>query len=195
MPQAFAQTAPHGGSAAGETHTTTQTQVGHETKKVLPQLNPADFAPQLVWLALSFIALYVIMSRIALPRVGGILEERAGRIASDLAAAAQLREQTQQAIADYEKALADARAGAQQIARKAREDISADIDRERSAVDKQIAEKMAGAEKSVNALKESAFQHIEEIATETADALIARLLSKPVDRAETQQAVKEALGK
>jgi F-type H+-transporting ATPase subunit b len=161
----------------------------------MPQLNIADFAPQLFWLALSFIALYFIMARAALPRIANVLEERAGRIAADLAAAAQLREQTQQAIADYEKALADARAGAQQIARKAREDISADIGRERSAVDNQIAEKMADAEKSVKTFKESAFQHIEEIATETADALIARLLSKPVDRAETQQAVKEALGK
>ena len=72
---------------------------------------------------MSFIALYFIMSRAALPRIANVLEERAGRIAADLAAAAQLREQTQQAIADYEQALADARAGAQSIARKAREEI------------------------------------------------------------------------
>jgi F-type H+-transporting ATPase subunit b len=195
MPQAFAQTAPHGGPAAGETHTTTQAQVGHETKKVLPQLNPADFAPQLVWLALSFIALYLIMSRIALPRVGSVLEERANRIASDLKVAAQLREDTQKAIADYEKALADAKTSAQQIARKAREEITADINQERAAVDKQIADKAAGAEKSINALKESALQHIEAIAAETAEAVVARILSKPADSSETRRAVKEALGK
>jgi F-type H+-transporting ATPase subunit b len=195
MPQALAQTAPHGGSAVEGTHATTQAEVGHETKKVLPQLNPADFAPQLVWLAISFVALYVIMSRIALPRVGAVLEERANRIATDLNVAAQLRDETQKAIADYEKALADAKASGQQIARKARDEITADIDRERAEVDRQIAEKAASAEKSINALRESAIGHVEEIAAQTAEAVIARILSKPADTSETRRAVKEALGK
>lgn len=161
----------------------------------MPQLNFQDFAPQLFWLAVSFVLLYFLMSRVALPRVGTILEERRNRIAADLAAAAQLREETEQALADYEKALADAKASAQKIARESREEMNANIERERAAVDAQMAEKMADAEKSVTALKESALSHIGEIATETTDALIARLLSKQVERSEIQSAVKEALGK
>ena len=161
----------------------------------MPQLNFQDFAPQLFWLAVSFVLLYLLMSRVALPRVGNILEERRNRIAADLAAAAQLREETEQALADYEKALADAKANAQKIARESREEMNASVERERAAVDAQIAGKMADAEKSVTALKETALDHIEEIATETTDALVARLLSKQVDRSELQSAVKEALGK
>jgi F-type H+-transporting ATPase subunit b len=161
----------------------------------MPQLNVQDFAPQLFWLALTFILLYLIMSRIALPRVGQVLEQRSNRIATDLATAAQLREDTEKAIADYERALAEARAGAHQIARKAREEMNADIERERSGVDRQISEKLAGAEKHINALKESALGHIEQIATETAEAIVARLLGKSVKKSDLQGAVKEALGK
>ena len=160
----------------------------------MPQLNFQDFAPQLFWLAVSFVVLYLIMSRIALPRVGSILEERSNRIAADLAAAAQLREDTEKAIADYEEALADAKARAQQIAREAREKMTADIEQERATVDKQISEKMADAEERITSLKESALGHVDEIAVETTEALIARLLGKQVDRSEIQGAVKEALG-
>ncbi len=160
----------------------------------MPQLNFQDFAPQLFWLAVSFVVLYLIMSRIALPRVGSILEERSNRISADFAAAAKLREDTEKAIADYEKALADAKARAQQIAREAREKMTADIEQERATVDRQISEKMADAEERITSLKESALSHVDEIAVETTEALIARLLGKPVDRSEIQGAVKEALG-
>ncbi len=161
----------------------------------MPQLNFHDFPPQLFWLALTFILLYLIMSRVALPRVGNILEERRNRISGDLTTAAQLREETDQAIADYEKALAEARANAHQIGRKAREEIAADMERERAAVDAKIAEKMTGAEKRINELKETALGHVEQIAAETAEALVARLLGKPVGKSDLQSAVKEALGK
>jgi F-type H+-transporting ATPase subunit b len=161
----------------------------------MPQLDINNFAPQLFWLAISFILLYLLMSRFALPRVGHILEERQARIAGDLAAAAKLREETQQAISDYEKALADAKARAQAIARQAREEIAADVARQRAAVDEQISAKTADAEKRINALKDSAIGHIGEIATETAEAIVARLLGKRVDRAELQGAINEVLGK
>jgi len=161
----------------------------------MPQLDIQDFAPQIVWLVLTFIGLYFIMSRVALPRVGTILEERRSRISADLAAAAQLREETDKAIQDYEKALADAKSRAQEIGRQAREEIAADIERERAKVDETINQKLADAEKRITEMKEAAIAHVEEIATETADALVARILSKQPKRSELQSAVKEALGK
>jgi F-type H+-transporting ATPase subunit b len=161
----------------------------------MPQLDVNDFAPQLIWLAISFILLYLIMSRLALPRVGSILDERAGRIAGDLATAAKLREDTAQAIADYEKALADAKARAQAIARKAREEITADVEARRAESDAQNAARLGDAEKRITALKESALTNVGEIAIETAEALVARLLGKPVNRKDLQVAVNEALGK
>lgn len=161
----------------------------------MPQLNINDFAPQLVWLAISFVLLYLIMSRVALPRVGHILEERRSRIAGDLAAAAKLREDTEKAIADYEQALADAKARAQAIARQARDEMTRDIERQRAEVDQTIAAQTADAEKRINMMKEAALSHVGEIATDTAEALIARLLGKTVARSELQGAVNEVLGK
>jgi F-type H+-transporting ATPase subunit b len=161
----------------------------------MPQLNINDFAPQLIWLAISFVALYLIMSRVALPRVGQILEERANRIAGDLAAAAKLREDTEKAIADYEQALADAKARAQGIARQARDEMTRDIERQRAEVDHTIAAQTSDAEKRINTMKEAALSHVGEIATDTAEALLARLLGKTVPRSELQGAVNEALGK
>ncbi len=161
----------------------------------MPQLNINDFAPQLIWLAISFVLLYLIMSRLALPRVGQILEERSSRIAGDLAAAAKLREDTEKAIADYEQALADAKARAQAIARQARDEMTRDIERQRAELDQTIAAQTAAAEKRINAMKEAALSHVGEIATDTAEALIARLLGKTVPRSELRGAVNEALGK
>jgi F-type H+-transporting ATPase subunit b len=161
----------------------------------MPQLNINDFAPQLIWLAISFVLLYLIMSRLALPRVGQILEERGGRIAGDLAAASKLREDTRQAIAHYEQALAEAKVRAQGIARQARDEMTRDIERQRAEADQTIAGRTADAEKRINLMKEAALSHVGEIATDTAEALVARLLGKKVDRSELQGAVNEALGK
>lgn len=160
----------------------------------MPQLNFLDFGPQLFWLALTFIVLYLLLSRVALPRVGNILDERKGRIEADLGAARTLREETDKAIADYETALADAKARGQQIGRKAREEMSAEIDRQRAEVDRQINEKLADAEKSISTLKASALSHTDEIATELTEDLVARLLGRKVDRNSVAGAVQEALG-
>lgn len=161
----------------------------------MPQLNIQDFAPQLVWLAIAFVLLYLIMSRLALPGIGKVLDERRARIEGDLAAAARLSDETQTAISDYEKALADARARGQSIARQTREEVAGDLAKRRAEIDAQINEKMAGAEQRIIELKKSAVGHIGEIAAETADALVARFAGKSVARAELAEAVNEVLGK
>jgi F-type H+-transporting ATPase subunit b len=161
----------------------------------MPQLNINDFAPQLVWLAISFVLLYLIMSRLALPRVGQVLAERRRRIEGDLAAAARLRDDTAKAIADYERALADAKARGQAIAAQARDEMTRDIECQRAEADSTLSAKSADAEIRINTVKEAALSHVGEIATETAEALLVRLLGRSVDRSELQGAVNEALGK
>ncbi|MBN2752193.1 MAG: F0F1 ATP synthase subunit B', partial [Rhodospirillaceae bacterium] len=79
----------------------------------MPQFDPTSFPSQLFWLATTFIALYVLMSKVALPRIGDILEERQKRISDDLDMAERLKTETEAAIAVYEKALSDARVTAQ----------------------------------------------------------------------------------
>src|SRR5438477_13060171 len=81
-----------------------------------PPFQSETFASQLLWLAITFIALYLLMSRVALPRIGTILDKRKGRIDGDLAEAARLKDQSDAAIAAYEKSLADARSRAQTLA-------------------------------------------------------------------------------
>lgn len=160
----------------------------------MPQLKFDDFGPQLFWLALTFAVLYLILSRIALPRVGNILEERRGRIEADLASARTLREETDKAIADYEKAIAEAKARAQGIGHQTREEMTAEINRQRADVDRQIEQKMADAEKSIKAVKDTALGHTDEIATELTEEVVARLIGKPVDRETLVGAVQQALG-
>jgi len=161
----------------------------------MPQLAYYTFAPQLIWLAISFIALYLIMSRLVLPRVGAIIEERHGQIAGDIAEATRLRDETAKALADYEQALAAAKQRAQGIAGQVRQEITANIARQRAAIDLQLGAKAADAERRITSLKEEAFTHIGEIAGETAQAVVARLLGKSINSVDLQAAVNEALGK
>jgi F-type H+-transporting ATPase subunit b len=161
----------------------------------MPQLNIPDFAPQLIWLAISFVVLYLIMSRVALPGISQVLEDRQGRIADDLGEAARLRDATEAAIAQYEEALAAARARAQAIARQAREEMSSEIEKHRAEIDAQINGRMADAEKRITEVKDAALAHVGEIAADTAEALVARFTGKPVARPELMSAVNEVLGK
>jgi F-type H+-transporting ATPase subunit b len=163
--------------------------------KLPPWLEPVTFAPQVIWLAIFFIALYLILSRIALPRVGAVLDQRASRLSDDLAEAARLRDDTAAAIASYEQALVAAKARGHAIAAKNREEIAEDLIRQRHEADEQIGAKLADAEMRIHVLKNEASVQIGEIATETAHAVVARLLGATVDKAELQGAVNEALGK
>jgi F-type H+-transporting ATPase subunit b len=86
-----------------------------------PPFQSETFASQLVWLAVAFVLLYVLMSKLALPRVASIIEARQKRIEGDLAEAGLLKTQSDEAMAAYEKALADARARAQSIANETRD--------------------------------------------------------------------------
>src|SRR5689334_3829118 len=90
---------------------------GHRT---FPPFEKETFASQILWLVIVFIALYVIMARVALPRIGGILEQRKGRIDGDLAQAERLKEESDATFAAYEKVLSDARGRAQSLAGEAR---------------------------------------------------------------------------
>ena len=92
----------------------------------MPQLDPAFFAPQLFWLAVSFIVLYVLMSRLAMPQIAGVLKQREDKIQGDLETAQRLKDETKSVIAAYEKALADARGEAQALARQTSDAASAE---------------------------------------------------------------------
>lgn len=157
--------------------------------KGLPQLDTRYFTPQLFWLVVTFVGLFLVMSRIALPRVGDVIEKRRSRIKYDLDAAAHLKDETGKALADYEKALADARADASIFAKEARENLASEIEAEHRRVGDEIAAKLRDADSRVAATQSEALSAIGDIAMETTRALVEKLVGRDV----TAEDVKEVL--
>ena len=159
--------------AEGETHAATEEHAG-----AFPPFDPAGFGGQLFWLAITFAALYLVMSRVALPRIGGILETRRTRIEGDLKEAERLRVETDRALASYEAALAEARQNAHAIAEETRSSIKSDIDNKRKSVETELAGRVADAESSIQQSKAAALGNVDAIAAETAQELVGKLSGK-----------------
>lgn len=164
-----------GHDPTADTHSTAEVHAD-ESHGVFPPFDPATFPSQLLWLAITFGALYVVMSRVALPRLGGILENRKALIDADLAAADADRAKTDAAIASYETALAAAKSNAQAIATQTREAINADLAAKRAAAENDLASKVSAAEARIAGTKAEALTHVDEIAAETAQAVVAQLV-------------------
>ncbi|SFV36880.1 F0F1 ATP synthase subunit B' [Hyphomicrobium facile] len=160
----------------------------------LPQLNTHHFAPQLFWLVLTFVTLLFVMWKIALPRVADVLEERRDRIKRDLDAASRLKGDTDKALADYEKALADARSNASGIAKDTREKLAAETETERHRVDDQIAAKLREADKRIAATKSKATSAIGDIATDTARAVVEKLIGQNVSSDDVKKVLRPVAG-
>jgi F-type H+-transporting ATPase subunit b len=161
-------------------------------KPGLPQLNPNDFAPQLFWLAITFGLLYLIMSRVALPRIGEVIEERRDRIQRDLDEAVRLKAETDAALKAYEQSLADARGKAQGLAKATRDKLAAETDSERHRVEGELNAKLAETEKRIAATKAQALASVDEIAASTASDIVSRLTGKSVSDDEVRQALARA---
>src|SRR5437588_3936482 len=140
-----------------------------------PPFQKETFASQLLWLALIFVALYLLMSRIALPRVGSILETRRQRIEDDLAEAQRFKDASDAAIAAHEKALADARGRAQALANETRAKAAAAADARRKEVDAKLHDRIREAEKAIAVTRSSAMANLRSMAVEAAGAIVERL--------------------
>ena len=173
------------------TNSNTEQPSGH--KVPFPPFNPPTFASQLFWLVIAFVVLYVLMAKVALPRLGGIIEDRQKRIADDLAGAASLKAESDAAIAAYEKALADARARAQIIANETRERQAAAAEATRKKLEGELNVKLAEAEKTIAATKQAAMLNVRGIAADATKAIVERLIgTAPADGA-VDKAVADAL--
>jgi F-type H+-transporting ATPase subunit b len=164
----------------------------HEEKSGLPQLNPADFSPQLIWLALTFVVLYLILARVALPRIGEVLDERRDRVQRDLDAAERFKADTDAALAAYEKALSDAHGKASSMAKDMRDKLTAESNKERAQVEGELAARLTEAEGRIANTKAKALQSVNEIAAETASAVVGKLLGEEVSPAEVKKVLQPA---
>ena len=162
-------------SAATPAATTASTAVPAEAPTVFPPFDPSTFASQILWFAITFAVLYVVMSRVAIPQIGSILDKRQARIDGDLKEAERLRGETDKAVAAYETALATARKNAHGIAEETRASIKADLDGKRKVVEDDLSKKVAEAESRISKNKADALGRVGEIASDTAAALVTQL--------------------
>src|SRR4029077_9141506 len=128
-----------------------------------------------VSLAIAFVALYLIVSKIALPRVGAVIDARQDTIEGDLAAAQKLKDESDAALKAYESELAAARSRAQAISNETRETLNAASEAERKKLEGQLAAKLAQAEKQIAATRETAMRNVRGIAADAASAIVQRL--------------------
>jgi F-type H+-transporting ATPase subunit b len=195
---AHAQEEPHGEPAAvdahdaSETHATTEAH-GGEHGDAFPPFDPATFGSQLIWLAITFGLLFFLMKRVALPRIGAILENRSNRIAGDLAEAGRLKEETDAAIAAYEQALAAARQSAHSIGQEARDAAKAGIDADRKRIEADLQGRLDAADARIAEVKNRALAQVDAIARDAADAIIETLSGTRAGGAEIAGAVEAAM--
>jgi F-type H+-transporting ATPase subunit b len=158
-----------------------------------PPFDSHTFASQLFWLTLTFIALYLLMSRIALPRIGSILEARRQRVADDLAEAQRFKDASDAAIAAHEKALAEARGRAQALANETRAKATAAAEARRKEVDAKLHAHIAEAEKTIAGTRSAAMGNVRSIASEAAGAIVERLTGIAPASEDVAEAVSNVL--
>ena len=164
-----------------------------ELGRGFPPFEKQTFPSQLFWFALIFIVLYLLMSRIALPRIGSILEDRRKQVEGDLAEAQRLKEASDAAIAAHEKALAEARVRAQALANETREKAAAAAEARRKEVDATLHARIAEAEKTIAATRSAAMTNVHGIASEAAAAIVERLIGIAPGSQQVAEAVGDAL--
>lgn len=155
----------------------------------MPQLNFETFPNQIFWLAVALVIVFFIVSKVILPRIGGVLEERHGMISGYLAQAADFKQQAEQAKADFEAAQAEARAEAQRIAAEAKAAIQKDLDKAIAKADAEIAAKTAESEKAIAEIRAGAIENVHAVATATAGEIVAALMPSVADDAAVADAV------
>jgi F-type H+-transporting ATPase subunit b len=181
----------HGDAKSQKTGAHTEADGGHGGG--FPPFEGSTFASQLVSLLIAFVALYLIVSRIALPRVGSLLDERQNAIDGDLAAAQKLKDESDAALKAYESELAAARARAQAISTETRDKLNAAAEAERKTLEGRLAVKLADAEKTIASTREAAMRNVRGIAAEAAAAIVQRLTGVVPDADAVDSAVDASL--
>ena len=179
----------HGGAKGAAAHT--EADGGH--KAPFPPFQKDTFASQLVSLLIAFVALYLIVSRIALPRVGKTIDDRENAIEGDLAEARKLKDASDAALKAYETELASARARAQGIGAETREKLNAASEVERKRLEDRLSQKLAEAEKTIASTREAAMRNVRGIAADAAAAIVQRLTGVVPDGKSVESAVDASL--
>ena len=159
----------------------------------MPQLDLATFPPQLVWLTITFVALYAVMALVGLPRVGGIIAKRRDRITGDLDKAQRMKAEAEAVIAAYERALSEARAKAQQALRETAERLAAEAVEQQRRLAESLNAETARAERRIAEAKATALQGVRELAADVAHDAANKLAGAAVEVSRVNAAVDAVL--
>src|SRR5262245_5129237 len=160
----------------------------------MPQLDVNAWLPQLFWLAVTFLVLYFIISKVVIPRTGGVIAGRQNQIDNDLASAQRFKSDTDKAVAEYEKALAAARERAHVIAQETRDKLNGEVDTARAKLEGELTGKIAAAEKAIQATRSQAMASVSDLAADIAADIVSRLTGTSVTKADAANAVAKAQG-
>jgi F-type H+-transporting ATPase subunit b len=172
---------------------TAHTSAGDGHKAPFPPFQKETFASQLVSLLIAFVALYLIVSRVALPKVGKTIDDRQAKIEGDLAEAQKLKDESDAALKAYEADLAAARSRAQGIGNETREKLNATSEAERKSLEDKLSARLADAEKTIAATREAAMRNVRGIAADAASAIVQRLIGVVPDGKAVASAVDASL--
>ncbi|MBM3478197.1 MAG: hypothetical protein FJX69_03145 [Alphaproteobacteria bacterium] len=164
-------------------------------KAGMPQFDLSRFPSQIFWLGVTFLVLYLVMSRIALPRIGEVLEARANRIGGDLDRASALKAEADQIKAAYEKALGESRAKAQEVGRSTEATLARDSAARQAELGNELAGRIRDAEGRIAAAKASAMGNLAGVAAEVASFAVQRVAGIGISPSDADQAARAVLAR
>ena len=147
----------------------------------MPQLNPEFWFSQIFWLIITFGILFLILSKLILPKISETLEVRKSQISENIEAAEKEREESENKIKEYEKIILDSKTEAKNYFNKAREKILKDIDKKKEILESEINEEINKAEIEISELVSNSPEKINKIAAETSSDLIKQLIGVEVN--------------
>lgn len=155
----------------------------------MPQLDVTTFAPQLVWLAITFAAMFLIMWKIAVPKISDALETRQMRLEDNLKKAEDLQREAEATLASYEKALADARAQAHGDIQQIQQQLQEAAAKEEAELSEKLEARISESEKAIAAEVEKAMESVRDVAIDVAADAIEKLTGEAPASGKVESAV------
>ena len=161
----------------------------------MPQLNPEFWVSQIFWLTLTFGILYIVLSKIILPKISANLELRKSQIQENIEAAEKQRKSCETKLKEYDDIILKSRLDAKNIFKNAREKAIKDINLKKEALDKQIDEEIKRTEQEIKVLKKDAPEKINKIAVETSSELVKKLIGADINNSSISAIVSDLFKK
>jgi len=159
----------------------------------MPQLNPEFWVSQIFWLILTFGILYLVLSKIVLPKISENLETRKSQIVENIETAEKQRKESENKIKQFEKIILESKIEAKNFFNEKRQKVLEDIAKKRSALEEDIDSEIGAAEVEINKLRNTSGDKINKIAIETSSELIRQLIGEDINSSSISAIVEDQL--